>query len=333
MFNYKSDCVFPNDGLKKLKDNSNEELGLTEQLIYDIANIFDRNGIVVSKKKFNSTFNRIFLVEDHPEYPKTCDSLIIRFTFPMFEGYESNLHLQQWASSEAILEQVKTPRIISTDTSHKLVPFDYQIIEYVEGKTLFEERHNEELVCSVLKEVSDELNKLHQIKMRNYGLVGFNLSKSWEHYLDTNFAAHIEYLEKHELADVLSIIMVYNDAISNLPLIQPKLLHGDLSYHNIIVKDGKLAAIIDWEDALFGDPIFDYANLATFHPERRHKIFIDNIPNKPADFYKRFWLYFLRISIAKAVSRHRFDIIDKPEEGHLAANDRIKLAVKKLQNG
>jgi aminoglycoside phosphotransferase (APT) family kinase protein len=41
---------------------------------------------------------------------------------------------------------------------------------------------------------------------------------------------------------------------------QPVLLHGDFWPGNTLWKDGRLAAVIDWEDAGVGDPLADVAN-------------------------------------------------------------------------
>lgn len=37
----------------------------------------------------------------------------------------------------------------------------------------------------------------------------------------------------------------------------PTLLHGDFWPGNVLWKDGEIAAVIDWEEAAFGDPLFD----------------------------------------------------------------------------
>jgi aminoglycoside phosphotransferase (APT) family kinase protein len=44
------------------------------------------------------------------------------------------------------------------------------------------------------------------------------------------------------------------------PLVnQPVVLHGDYWPGNVLWRDGRLVGIIDWEDALFGDPLADLA--------------------------------------------------------------------------
>jgi thiamine kinase-like enzyme len=41
---------------------------------------------------------------------------------------------------------------------------------------------------------------------------------------------------------------------------QAALLHGDFWPGNILWKNGRLTAVIDWEDAALGDPVADFAN-------------------------------------------------------------------------
>lgn len=40
---------------------------------------------------------------------------------------------------------------------------------------------------------------------------------------------------------------------------EPALIHNDLSAPHLLVRDGRLAGVIDWADACIGDPARDYA--------------------------------------------------------------------------
>lgn len=40
-----------------------------------------------------------------------------------------------------------------------------------------------------------------------------------------------------------------------------RLVHGGFGYDNILVHEGKVSAVLDWQDARFGDPLFDVAYL------------------------------------------------------------------------
>lgn len=46
---------------------------------------------------------------------------------------------------------------------------------------------------------------------------------------------------------------------TSAPLNTPTLLHGDLWPGNTLWQDGRLTAVIDWEDAMVGDPLIDFA--------------------------------------------------------------------------
>jgi len=48
---------------------------------------------------------------------------------------------------------------------------------------------------------------------------------------------------------------------------KPVLLHGDFWPGNVLWKDGRIAAVIDWEDAALGDPLADLGYLLSFWRE------------------------------------------------------------------
>jgi Ser/Thr protein kinase RdoA (MazF antagonist) len=118
-----------------------------------------------------------------------------------------------------------------------------------------------------------------------------------------------------------------------------RLLHGDLGSHNVFIATrGELrrCQIIDWEDALLGDPIFDIASFASFY---RMDEFVDAflegycpvLPDVVSEetFAVRFWLYYLRIALAKSVLRFKLGY-DQP--GHSLSTPKIALALTKLRS-
>ena len=109
-----------------------------------------------------------------------------------------------------------------------------------------------------------------------------------------------------------------------------------------MLTDGdRVLGLIDWEDAVAGDPVYDVAFWATFHPPARHASFLSgysDVRPLPDDFPIRFWLYFLRIAVAKAVHRRRFgypDRPDRPTPAHriLHALDKLAMAANPVQMG
>lgn len=44
---------------------------------------------------------------------------------------------------------------------------------------------------------------------------------------------------------------------------EPRLLHGDFGPHNLMMEDGEITALLDWETARIGDPAEDFGHLAS----------------------------------------------------------------------
>lgn len=47
---------------------------------------------------------------------------------------------------------------------------------------------------------------------------------------------------------------------------EPRIIHGDLLYRNVLVDGGHLSAVLDWGNSLFGDPLYDAAWLVFWWP-------------------------------------------------------------------
>lgn len=89
--------------------------------------------------------------------------------------------------------------------------------------------------------------------------------------------------------------------------------------------------MIDWEDSLCGDPIFDVAYWGTFCRDEMRAEFLrgyETVQILPEDFERRYWLYYLRVAISKTVHRHLFGVKDRP--GRAPASRRIQKALSRL---
>ncbi|MHA6298068.1 phosphotransferase family protein [Devosia sp. CAU 1758] len=45
-----------------------------------------------------------------------------------------------------------------------------------------------------------------------------------------------------------------------------RLVHGDFGSNNVLVQDGVVIGLIDWSEAMIGDPVYDLANLLFWRP-------------------------------------------------------------------
>lgn len=162
---------------------------------------------------------------------------------------------------------------------------------------------------------------------------------TWTDYVYLNLASHLQcaYDNRAITADDLRFIeRAFDRHKAVLSCDDPGvLLHGDLGSHNVFVTEPGDVKVIDWEDALVGDPIFDIASFASFHRMVEFlSRFLDGyrqVNPAPADragFHVRFWMYYLRICLAKSVVRFRLGY-DKP--GASVSTSKIQQAIGKLR--
>lgn len=133
-----------------------------------------------------------------------------------------------------------TPRYL--DSIGELFSTPCVVLEYVEGEPAPAAVDKTELVI----ELARVLAEIHRV----------------------GSTADVSFLPERELADTTVLKSAEERRIRDVlesarPLAQrngPVLLHGDFWPGNTLWKGGRLAAVIDWEDAAIGDPLADVAN-------------------------------------------------------------------------
>jgi aminoglycoside phosphotransferase len=209
-----------------------------------------------------------------------------------------------------------------------------QRVERVRGETASARDDDEDVTLRRLEAVARFLARLHAIRGRGYGPVVMEadgprgLFETWGEYIHLRLADHTAACEASGAIDSSERRRVEaHFAQAGSLTTDPALLHGDPGGHNFMLEDDVVVGAIDWEDALLGDPLFDLASLCTFQPERRHPRILAAY-GAPLD-RRRFWLYFLRVALAKTVHRARFGYSDAP--GRAPASQRIQLALSRLE--
>ncbi len=233
------------------------------------------------------------------------------------------------------------------DTKKKIIPFDYCIYSYVEGKTLFDLFETQKLLSKECRLLGKTIAKVHKISTEECGLLDVNeaiknkklkgLYLSWNKFLSINIKKHTEFCLQHNIItkkEKNRIQKILQQAFANIKIRKPVLLHGDLANHNAIYHLGKIT-LIDWEDALSGDPLYDiayYATGAINHPDWFENFIrgYSSIKKIPSNSSIAFWTYFLRISLAKAVSRYHEISID--EKSLPSVGLRIRKGLEILEN-
>lgn len=232
----------------------------------------------------------------------------------------------------------------------KTEPFiDYHIMEYIDGQsaTTYENKQTQALDERLLQSIGARLALFHTIKTTGYGLLSvsaiindkklWGLHQTWSSYILKNFEQHTQICQSIgaiSYAETSKIIELFYQHISLFENVRPALLHGDPGGHNVLCSDAyTVHAFIDFEDCLSGDWVYDIAFWGTFYKDWMLQPLLcgytqQNNSPIPNNFYTRYWLYYLRISIAKTVHRHLFGY--KDTSGRPRPSLRIQKALERL---
>lgn len=364
MFYPKADLQISDERLQALRRPDEPEItaAYCEGLRVAVAKCFAGSGsaaraVEIAPLEEQGTFHRIFRIrlgDDRRiiarvalQNPTLQNSTLQRAPTPSEAAdADHSLIIDAWAHERLRRSGLAGLEIFTVDVSRRTVPFAYELLAEAPGRSLRDFDHDDTRMQPLLTDLGRRLAQMHALRGIGAGLMSVantgapagptvrGAHDAWPDYVVTQLESHLATcrdLGAVDAAEVRNIETLFGATASltaNVPLV---LLHGDLGNHNIFTDGERITQLIDWEDCLYGDPVFDLAFWATFHPERRHEWLLGGyrefVPLDEAD-QRRFHLYFLRIALAKTVLRSRLGITDMP--GRAPASQRIQNAVKAL---
>jgi fructosamine-3-kinase len=228
-------------------------------------------------------------------------------------GPEKDGHL---AVESALLDRVRavgvvTPRVFGCDASRSRISFAWQALERIAAPDLnqwFKQGTLE--VPKIAFEIGVAVAKWQTIKFEGFGVLDEKLRgyrASYVDYFHLRLDEHLRFLtERGFLANAKEIREEIENHRALLELPQGCLVHKDLALWNILGARDQIAAFIDFDDAISGDPMDDLSLLACFHDTAfLHRAFegYQSVRALPEHHLRRFWLHLLRNMIVKAVIR------------------------------
>jgi aminoglycoside phosphotransferase (APT) family kinase protein len=142
------------------------------------------------------------------------------------------------------------PAPLHLDQSGAIFPTPYLVIEYIVGETAIAPEHVE----TALDQMATYLANVHAINPANADLAFMQPHGQRYTWLINSRPEQLDdSLDEPRIRAAL-------DAIWPFERLNPAvLLHGDFWPGNIMWRDGRLAAVLDWEDAAVDDPLADVA--------------------------------------------------------------------------
>ncbi|MGG4266957.1 phosphotransferase family protein [Peribacillus simplex] len=137
------------------------------------------------------------------------------------------------------------------DQSDEIISTPYVVIEFINGEMELTPSNIPNFICSFATILAD----IHRVNSSTFD-VSF-LAKQEDYYkekLENKPLKLDDSLNEGPIRDVLESVWPLPQKNNSV------ILHGDFWPGNMLWKDGKIMAVIDWEDAALGDPLSDLAN-------------------------------------------------------------------------
>ena len=336
MFLTKADLPLPDQLLRGLRTLDPLVDGLTPEVAAGAAARATGCAIAgVEPSPAAGTFHQVYMAR----LKGSETQVVVRLGRLWREGTDWGMHADAMATRAAAAHGVPCAKTLAVDTSRRESPVDTQVLEQAPGQCLRELDADDAAIAPHLAALARTLRQIHGIQGEGFGFLDIRaglgeklrgIHTSWSHHVLNRVAEHVNVCHAAGLVTVGEGAMIrgiFAGSKDWLDASSSQLLHGDCGNHNVFTGDGHGPVLIDWEDALLGDPAYDLAMWATFHPERRWAAFFEAYG---ADWdHPRFWVHFLRIALAKTVHRLRFGYTDAP--GRAPASIRIQRALAAMR--
>jgi aminoglycoside phosphotransferase (APT) family kinase protein len=230
------------------------------------------------------------------------------------------------------------PKVFVTSTDMKKFPVRFQVMEFLEAPSLNTFYRQGTLDFeSIAREFGLFLSRLHQHKQPGFGFIDVGIlsgekricgiDPTWEAYFNKCLPKHLGYLRDKEILSaekIRSIENIFEERRGWLNLAEGSLLHRDFAYWNILGTPDKICAVIDWDDAVIGDPADDLGIVNCFNSPGFMEILIEaysSVSQIDENFKLRIWFYTLRNMLWKTMIRHYMGYFDRDKNFFLSKND------------
>ncbi len=212
------------------------------------------------------------------------------------------------------------PRVLACDCDRTDTPFAWQVLEYIPYPDLNQHAKQGTLALEPIAEtIGESVARWQDLQPPGFGPFSARkahasgslsgLHASYRSYYLLNLQKHLDFLVAHtffteaQAAAILETISRHQDLLG---IGQGCLVHKDLALWNILGPPQGIAAFIDWDDAISGDPMDDLSLLGCFYGAPvigRALAGYARARPLPDNHVPRFWLHLLRNMLVKAVIR------------------------------
>lgn len=215
---------------------------------------------------FNTTY-KIDLLDRNESYVLRVGPINRQLLLP----YEHNL-MEAEKHVYALLKDanIPCPEIIAYNTTHSLIDRDYLLEKYISAYPMSEINCSPEEKAVLYDQLGKCTRQMHNIKSSIFGRVSNILAgtafDSWGEYVLDEITYVLNLLTRNNLLTLEKKEAIKDLFLRSMPLFAEvkvgSLVHADLWEGNVLISQNKnqIAAIIDADRAVFGDPEFEFAS-------------------------------------------------------------------------
>lgn len=240
---------------------------ISEETVESAIYSWDDGSEVKNFSKFDSGFAREVLKVEM----ESGEEIVLYVCTDTSEKYE-----RRFMKEEKLIEVVNqktdipTQVILKSDFTKEHIPYFYYIAEKVDGYNPIDRFKYlpRKTKRSIVNKVGKYLGQLHKnVKFSSSGDIIYQNdeleieAEKWESYLKNWAGNHLQQLEDGRFKDMVEEFENFID--DHIELASTKdscCVHWDVSPDNLIIKNGGINAVIDWEKAVSGPPEWDLAN-------------------------------------------------------------------------
>ena len=247
---------------------------------------------------------------------------------------DDNMEVETRVLGEVRALGVPAPQVLAVDASRRRAPFAWQVMERIAAPDLNQHYKQDRLDLPCFAgEIGAAVARWQSIAPQGFGpfnseslrkhdlLEGFH--GSYADYFHLHLERHLHFLVERGFLTKLQAGEIAQEIASHAPLLKLErgcLVHKDLALWNILGTEERIAAFIDWDDAISGDAMDDLSLLGCFYEGpilARALAGYTSIRPLRGEHRCRFWLHLLRNMIVKAVIRVGAGYFDRTDGFYL----------------
>jgi aminoglycoside phosphotransferase (APT) family kinase protein len=236
---------------------------------------------------------------------------------PSAKGYAAQVAKEQkWLPKLSSCLSMQIPEPVCMGNPSKNYPWHWSIYKWISGTSLNQLEVNNLHLSEIAVDLACFIKDLHQVDVKGMpegGLHNYHRGCHLSIY-DSGVKSDIQKLSN--LIDVDKALFIWETAISSKWDKDLVLVHGDFASSNILLKDNKVNAIIDFGCMGVGDPACDLVINWTFLKGESRKIFKEQL-NIDANTWKR--------ARGWALWKANFELVAIADKDSLNAHRKLEL--------